>query len=98
LVTLGGSGALLSCAEGDWFASPPPTVVKSTVGAGDSSLAGYLLALEAGQSPADCLRAAVAHGSAAAGLPGSGVPSPSDLHVEQVAVRRLDLAHEGNME
>ena len=43
LATLGGNGAVLVTAEGAWHAAPPPTTVVSTVGAGDSSLFGYLL-------------------------------------------------------
>ena len=43
LATLGGSGAVLVTADGAWHATPPPTTVVSTVGAGDSSLFGYLL-------------------------------------------------------
>src|SRR6218665_1075176 len=44
LVTLGGAGAVLVTADGAWFAEAPRIKVASTVGAGDSSLAGYLLA------------------------------------------------------
>ena len=43
LVTLGPHGAVLVNADGAWHATPPPTAVVSTVGAGDSSLFGYLL-------------------------------------------------------
>ena len=43
LATLGANGAVLVTAEGAWHATPPPTTVVSTVGAGDSSLFGYLL-------------------------------------------------------
>ena len=49
LLTLGGDGAVLSTADGGlWSARPPRTTVRSTVGAGDSSLAGYVLADLAG--------------------------------------------------
>ena len=51
LATLGGNGAVLVTAEGAWHATPPPTTVVSTVGAGDSSLFGYLLADLRGGSP-----------------------------------------------
>ena len=43
LATLGAHGAVLVTADGAWHASPPPDDVVSTVGAGDSSLFGYLL-------------------------------------------------------
>jgi 1-phosphofructokinase len=85
LLTLGADGALLSTAEGLWSARPPRVAVRSTVGAGDSSLAGYLLAELAGASPADRLRSAVAYGAASAALPGSAVPTPAQ--VDGAAVR-----------
>jgi 1-phosphofructokinase len=92
LVTLGGRGAVLVTAEGAWHAGPPPTTVVSTVGAGDSSLFGYLLAAIEGRSPADRLALAVAYGSAAAGLPGTTIPEPSHVDPTQVVVTDLDLS------
>jgi 1-phosphofructokinase len=86
LLTLGGDGAVLSTADGVWSARPPRTTVRSTVGAGDSSLAGHLLADLAGAPPADRLRRAVATGSAAAALPGSAVPMPHQVDPAAVAV------------
>jgi len=79
LLTLGGSGAVLATPTGSWFCPPVPITVRSTVGAGDSSLAGYLIAEVAGRSPAECLASAAAHGAAAAALPGSALPAPDDL-------------------
>jgi 1-phosphofructokinase len=87
LLTLGADGAMLSTAAGCWTAAPPPTTVRSTVGAGDSSLAGYLLADLAGASPEERLATAVAYGSAAAGLPGSAVPRPDQADPGAVSVR-----------
>ena len=87
LLTLGGDGALLSTAEGGlWSARPPRITVRSTVGAGDSSLAGYLLADLAGLDPADRLRTAVAYGAASASLPGSAVPTPAQADTAPVSV------------
>ena len=51
LATLGGAGAVLVTPEGAWRATPPPITVVSTVGAGDSSLFGYLLADLRGEEP-----------------------------------------------
>lgn len=79
LLTLGAAGALLVTRAGSWQAAPPSVVVRSTVGAGDSSLAGYLLAEGRGAGPSDCLRESVAFGAAAASLPGSTMPRESDL-------------------
>jgi 1-phosphofructokinase len=86
LLTLGSAGAVLSTADGGlWSATPPPIAVRSTVGAGDCSLAGYLLADLAGAGPAERLRSAVAYGAASAALPGSAVPTPDQ--VDGAAVR-----------
>ena len=61
----------------------------STVGAGDSSLFGYLLGALRGHDPADRLALAVAYGSAAAGLPGTTIPHPAHVHPELVRVTSL---------
>jgi 1-phosphofructokinase len=87
LLTLGADGALLSTADGGlWSAIPPRIAVRSTVGAGDCSLAGYLLADVAGAGPADRLRTAVAYGAASAALPGSAVPTPDQVDTTAVQV------------
>jgi 1-phosphofructokinase len=83
LVSLGAHGALLVADGGSWWAGGPALVPVSTVGAGDSTLAGYLAA--AGP-PADRLRRAVAWGRAAVLLPGSAVPRPSDIRTTEVTV------------
>jgi 1-phosphofructokinase len=69
-----------------WSARPPRIAVRSTVGAGDCSLAGYLLADLAGQPPAERLRSAVAYGAASASLPGSAVPTPAQVDGPAVRV------------
>ncbi|HLN78719.1 MAG TPA: 1-phosphofructokinase family hexose kinase [Nocardioidaceae bacterium] len=94
LATLGGNGAVLATREGAWHATPPPTTVVSTVGAGDSSLFGYLLGDLRGAVPAERLRLAVAYGSAAAGLPGTTIPAPDHIDPESVDVH--ELVPEGN--
>ena len=89
LATLGGNGAVLVTAEGAWHATPPPTTVVSTVGAGDSSLFGYVLGDIRGLPAPDRLALAVAYGSAAAGLPGTTIPLPSQLRTKLVGVTAL---------
>lgn len=79
LVTLGAAGAVLVAHDGAWHGVPPPIRVASTVGAGDSALAGYLLAESEGDAPAERLRRAIRYGSAAASLPGTQAPAPADL-------------------
>ena len=89
--TLGASGAVLDTSEGAWHATPPPTTVVSTVGAGDSSLFGYLLGSLRDAEPAERLRLAVAYGSAAAGLPGTTIPTPDTVHPQLVDVAELSV-------
>ncbi|SDC62133.1 1-phosphofructokinase family hexose kinase [Nocardioides lianchengensis] len=89
LATLGAHGAVLVTADGAWHATPPPTEVVSTVGAGDSSLFGYLLGDIQQKPPAHRLALAVAYGSAAAGLPGTTIPHPTQVRPELVSVRDL---------
>ena len=99
LVTLGAHGALLVPAPGSvpgsgetgpvLTASGPPLVVRSTVGAGDASLAGYLSAAARGADPEERLRHAMAQGRAAASLPGSTMPGPHDLRLGDVTVAEI---------
>lgn len=79
LLTLGSAGALLLSGDGMWSAAAPPIIARSTVGAGDSALAGYLIGALEGADPGQRLGLAVAYGSAAASLPGSTMPGPGDL-------------------
>jgi len=88
LVTLGGRGAVLVTADGAWHATAPAgTRVRSTVGAGDSSLAGYLLA-DGAEAP-DRLATAVRYGSATASLPGTALAAPGDLSTSDISIRAL---------
>lgn len=81
LLTLGAHGALLVSAERCWWAGGAPLQPASTVGAGDTTLAGYLAT--AG-GPGARLRAAVAWSRAAVLLPGTQVPAPSEVDLAAV--------------
>lgn len=91
LATLGAAGAVLVTADGAWVGNPPPITPVSTVGAGDSSLAGLLLAFTQNLDPADCLRHAVAYGSGATALAGTGVPGPDQVDLDHTSVTELTL-------
>ncbi|MFC6153380.1 1-phosphofructokinase family hexose kinase [Nocardioides yefusunii] len=93
LASLGGNGAVLVNADGAWHASPPPTTVVSTVGAGDSSLFGHLLADLRGLDAPGRLTMSVAYGSAAAALPGTTVPTPTQVRPDLVSVSALGGWH-----
>ncbi|WP_170285539.1 1-phosphofructokinase [Microbacterium rhizomatis] len=86
LVTLGGDGALLVAPDGVLRAHAPRITVASTVGAGDSSLAGYLIADVSGADATARLRRAVSYGAAAASLPGTQIPTPGDIPAWDIAV------------
>ena len=92
LVTLGAAGAVLVDGGGSWMAAPPPITPRSTVGAGDSSLAGYVRAAVGGAEPPRRLQMAVAYGSAAAALPGSALPAPSQVDLDAVRVYAITPA------
>ncbi|MER6299837.1 1-phosphofructokinase [Kitasatospora sp. NPDC001539] len=83
LASLGADGMLLIAEEGSWYGTAPVTAVRSDVGAGDASLAGFL---GAGGSGTQALAAALAHGAAAVRLPGSVMPTPADLDPTAVTV------------
>ncbi|AXK37600.1 1-phosphofructokinase [Streptomyces armeniacus] len=83
LASLGAAGQLLVDGAGTYFGSAPVRAVRSDVGAGDASLAGFLAA--GGRGP-EALAAAVAHGAAAVQLPGSAMPTPADLDRAAVTV------------
>ena len=82
LVSLGKNGALLVTPQQTWWAGTPPLVPVSTVGAGDSTLAGFI-SLET-DDPAERLVTGVAWGAAAVTLPGTQAPTSTDIHPEAV--------------
>jgi 1-phosphofructokinase len=87
VVSLGADGAVLLTADGAWHATTPPVAVRSTVGAGDSVVAGLL---SADQLDPAALARGVAFGAAAAALPGTQLPTPDDLHLDAVEVTDPD--------
>lgn len=82
LVTLGSHGALLVTAQDVLWTRGPRVRTRSTVGAGDSALAGFLYRED---TPPERLRQAVAWGTAAVALPGTTVPQPHDVATDGVS-------------
>lgn len=74
MVSLGEQGAMLVMADAAYMAAAPSVMVNSTVGAGDSMIAGFLMASEQGKSDDACLATAVAFGSAACETTGTRPP------------------------
>ncbi|MCH8220115.1 MAG: bifunctional hydroxymethylpyrimidine kinase/phosphomethylpyrimidine kinase [Proteobacteria bacterium] len=65
IITAGRRGAVAVSDGGVWWAWPPPTVVVSSVGAGDSLLAGLLYKLEDDAGIEEAMRFGTAAGAAA---------------------------------
>lgn len=79
VVSLGRHGALLVGPDELAHAGAHIERPVSTVGAGDSLLAGYLHAVCRGEPPESALATGVAWGAAAVSLPGSRMPAPDDV-------------------
>jgi len=80
LVSLGAEGAVLVGPDGMLMGESHVQKPRSTVGAGDSFLAGFLSRFTADEGDVEAaLLEALTWGAAATRLPGSAVPTPSDL-------------------
>lgn len=91
MVSLGEQGAMLLHNGSCYVATPPTVNAISTIGAGDSSLAGFIAAAQSGCDAAGCLQTAVAYGTAACMTEGSLPPLAKDIAAirTQVALRQL---------
>jgi len=78
LVSLGEKGAMLFTKDKELKASSPKVEKKSTVGAGDSMVAGFVLSLSQRKSFEDALRYSIACGSAATMHPGTELCNKKD--------------------
>ena len=94
LTSLGPAGAVLVRRDAAWHATAAALEPRSTVGAGDALLAGYLAAGAGGTS---ALAEAVAWGSAAAALPGSRMPGPGDITPAGIRITDLPVLAGGNL-
>jgi 1-phosphofructokinase len=87
VVSLGPDGAVLVDEQEALHAESTPVTPRSTVGAGDALLAGFLAA---GGRGANALADGVAWGTAACRLPGTGMPGPSDIDRAAVEIHPPD--------
>ncbi|MER7279372.1 1-phosphofructokinase [Dactylosporangium sp. NPDC000244] len=83
LASLGADGAVLVDADGVICGTCPVARPRSTVGAGDALLAGFLAG---GARGAAALAEGLAWGAAAVSLPGSRMPGPADLIRHNVTI------------
>ena len=85
MISLGAEGALLATFSTDsaessvYVATPPKIDAISTIGAGDSSIGGFLAAVSEGKSTKDALRLAVSYGTAACLTQGTSAPKSEDI-------------------
>ncbi len=91
MLSLGGDGAILACADGLFRAVNPKIDALSTIGAGDSAIGGFIAAYAAGADPSECLRRAVSYGSAACLLEGTKPPRGGDINRIYAEVRVAKL-------
>jgi 1-phosphofructokinase len=80
LVSAGPDGALLVTDGGAWHAEAAVPTVRSTVGAGDALLAGFIASCRTRPGGAAALAEATAWASAALGVRGSRVPVVTGAH------------------
>ena len=79
MVTLGEKGAALLTEDKVYIATCPTINAISTIGAGDSTIAGFLAGAYAGGSAAECLKTAVSFGTAACLTAGTLPPQKEDI-------------------
>ncbi len=79
MVSLGAKGALLVCEDGAYVCTPPKIEAKSSIGAGDSSIGGFIAAILEGCSEREALCRSVAYGSAACMRDGTLPPLKNDV-------------------
>ena len=91
MISLGEQGALLARSGEVWQAVPPGIEAVSTIGAGDSSIAGFLAAAAKGAAPEECLKNAVAYGTSACLTPGTQPPQKEDICriLQQISISTL---------
>lgn len=85
LVSMGARGILLVTSEERYLAIPPQVTVVNTIGAGDSAVAGFIFGLVRGMPLRDCLKYAVASGTATTLQPGTALAKSRDI--EQILPR-----------
>ncbi|WP_059104575.1 1-phosphofructokinase [Shouchella shacheensis] len=90
LVSFAGGGALLSTRERTMVANTPKGVVKNSVGAGDSVVAGFVCANAEGMDLPEAFRFAVASGSATAFSTGFADRERVEELKQQVSVTYID--------
>lgn len=79
IISLGGDGAVMTCEEGTYVGTAPKIEVKSTIGSGDSLIAGVLTSACRGESWEVALRWGIAAGAATAMSSGAAIGNKFDI-------------------
>lgn len=79
IISLGGEGAVLASDEGMFYSKAPSIEAVSTIGAGDSMIAGFIQGEADGETSEEKLKRAVAFGSAACLTEGTKPPRREDV-------------------
>lgn len=90
IVSIGEKGAAVACTEGCWYAIPPKVKAVSTIGSGDSMIAGFLSVLVRGGGVEDAIRWGTAAGAATAMTDGSDIGTAEQIRdlLPRVEVKR----------
>ncbi len=92
VISLGGEGAVCAHAGQLWHVWPPAIERRSTVGSGDSLVAGIAVALARGDSLVEGLRLGAAAGAATAASPGTALGTGEEVARLLAAARVEPLA------
>ena len=94
VVSQGADGAVAAGPKGRWKATPPAVVARSTVGSGDSMVAGLAIAFSENAGLAEGLRLGTAAGAGTAMTPATHLCRLEDFErlLPQVSVRALEAA------
>lgn len=91
VISMGAQGAVCVRKDGAWRALPPEVQLRSTVGSGDSMVAGLAVALARGDDLLEGLRLGTAAGAATAACPGTSLGDADAVRrlLPQVKIERL---------
>jgi 6-phosphofructokinase 2 len=95
MVSLGQKGVLVVSKSECLRAIPPTVTVKSTVGAGDSTVAGFVFMHAGGKHLEECVRYATASGTAATLAPGNQLCRLRDVQrlLPRITIEKLAIRH-----
>ncbi len=91
LVSMGAKGILLVSSLNIYHGIPPKVQVKNTIGAGDSSIAGFIYGLYHHKPLNECLKLAVAAGTATTLKEGTALATMEDIQkiIDKVEIKEI---------